>query len=155
MKKQNILITLILLTLISNGQAKINDDQPNLPANYIRLEYRGGDVDKPIPEIYFSTDSIYYLGLFTYGVTYKIDECEFLKIKKVIEESPTLSLIDTTATDVGYYQFYIVINSKTKLYKADNVSEVSIIFKEIEEKITGINKESVSYFFRNILNRIK
>ncbi|MBL7722686.1 MAG: hypothetical protein JNK27_00985 [Chitinophagaceae bacterium] len=153
MKKQNILITLVLLALISNGQVKINDDQAKLPANYIRLEYRGGDVDKPIPEVYFSTDSIYYLGLFTYGVTYKIDECEFLKIKKAIEESRSLTLIDTT--DVGYYQFYIVINSKTKLYKADNISEVSIIFKEIEEKITGKDKRSVTYFFRNILNRIK
>ena len=107
--------------------------------NYIRLDYAGGPVDKPIPTVVFSVEK-YEKSYDFIGSVYYVSKCELLSIKEVIEEERFSHVIDTT--DVGYYNFLIVAGGKKKLYVSDDKKNTAALFDRITSQLERKSEKS-------------
>lgn len=124
-------------------------------SNYIFLDYHGPSTDKPIATIIFYINPLSGKdSLLEFAITYKVNKCQFLSIKNIIEESGVTTKLDTA--DFDYYDLNIVYNGKRRLYGIRNKNDTKQIFDEILSQLVGYKElSSVTDRFQNYIKRIR
>lgn len=130
----------------------VNEGISQSASNKIILEY-GGVYDKPMPVIVFYTHCFVADTLF-FGVSYKINEREFLNMITVLSKNEYCKESDSIF--VGYYNLKIYTSDKFINYTTNNKIATRDVFDSILAQIE--NKELVKRadgIIKGIMDRLR